>query len=81
MIVNSFRSTEDTQPDQAELDTSYRDDVKNDETVDNESLNCEEIESDSDQIHVPLPTGQFKRSNRAGKRSVDGPSANRNEEQ
>ena len=36
--VNSYRSTEDTQP-----DTSYSDDVKKDETVDNESLNDEEI--------------------------------------
>ena len=31
------------QPDQAEPDMSYSDDVKNDETVDNESLNGEEI--------------------------------------
>ena len=43
MNVNSYRSTEDTQPDQAEPDTSYSDDVKNDETVDKESLNDEEI--------------------------------------
>ena len=45
MNVNSYRSTEDTQPDQAEplADTSYSDDVKNDETLDNESLNGEEI--------------------------------------
>ena len=44
--VNSYRSTEDTQPDkpEAEPDTSYSDDVKNDETVDNESLNGEELE-------------------------------------
>ena len=46
---NSYRSTEDTQPDQEEPDTSYSDDVKNDETVDNESLNGEEIESDDDE--------------------------------
>ena len=32
------------QPDQAEPDMSYSDDVKNDETVDNESLNGEELE-------------------------------------
>ena len=43
MNINSYRSTEDTQPDQAETDTSYSDDVKKDETVDNESLNDEEI--------------------------------------
>ena len=53
MNVNSYRSTEDTQPDkpEAEPDTSYSDDVKNDETVDNESLNgeLEEIESDNDE--------------------------------
>ena len=31
------------QPDQAEPDMSYSDDVKNDETVDNEPLNSEGI--------------------------------------
>jgi hypothetical protein len=68
---------EDTQSDQAEsfeLDASYSDDV------DNELLDGEEIESDSDQIHLPFSTAQFKRSNRIGKRSIDGPSAYRNEQ-
>ena len=46
--------------------------VMNDETVDNESTNGEQIESDSDDIYVPFSTAQFKHSNAAGKRSIDG---------
>lgn len=72
---------EDMQSDEAELYASYRDD---NEAVDNEWLYGQEIEFESDsddsEIHVPLWTAQFKPSNCVGKRSVDGPSANHNEQ-
>jgi hypothetical protein len=65
---------EDSQSDQAELYVSYSD------YVDDESLDREEFESDSDQIHAAFSTAQFKRSNRLGKRSIDGPNTYRNEQ-
>ena len=63
---------EDTvsQSDQAGLYASNSDVVKNDETVDNESMDGEQ---------VPFSTVLSKHSNAVDKRSIAGPSANRNE--
>ena len=69
-----------TQSDQAGLNPSNSDVVKNrvdDETVDNGSMDGEQIESDSDEIH-PFSTAQSKHSNAIGNRSIAGPSASRN---
>ena len=60
-------------------DASTCDVVKNDGAVDNESMDDEQIESDSDQIYVPFSTARSKLSNAVGKRSIAGPSVNRNE--
>jgi hypothetical protein len=68
-----------TQSDQAGPGASNSDVLKNDETVENESTDSEKIESDSDQILVPFSTTQSKHSDAAGKCSIAGPSANRNE--
>lgn len=67
-----------TQSDRAGPDASNSDFGVDDETVDNESMYCdsEQIESDSDQIHVLFSTAQSNHSNAAGKRSITGPSAN-----
>ena len=72
-----------TQSDQAGLKASSSDVVKNginDKTpsADNESMDDEQIESDSDQFYVPFSTAKSKHSNAVGKRSIAGPSANRN---
>ena len=73
MNVNSYRrGTDVTQLDQARSDASNND-VKNgvyDGTV--------VIESDSDDTYVPFSTAQSKHSSAFGKRSIAGPSANRN---
>jgi hypothetical protein len=69
-----------TQSDQAGLNASNSDVVKNrvdDETVDNDSMDGEQIESDSDEIH-PSSTAQSKHPNAIDKRSITGPSANHN---
>ena len=67
---------EDTvsQSDQAGPYASNSDVVKNDETVDNESMDSEQIENGSDQIQVLFST----HSNATGKRPFAGPRANRN---
>ena len=66
--VNSYRpGIDDRQSDQAGPDAS-----NGDETVNNGSM-------DGKQIHVPFSTTQSKHSNAVGKRSIAGPSANRNE--
>ena len=76
--VNSYRpEMEDTQSDQAEPDASKSDVVKIYETliVDNESMDGEQIESDSDsdQIYIPSSTTQFEHSNTVGNRSITRP--------
>ena len=58
-------------------DVSNSDVVKSD--VANESMDGEQIESDSDQIDVSFSTARSKYSNAVGKRSIAGPSVNRNE--
>ena len=68
---------DDMQPEQAGRATSNSDFINNDETVNNESMVGEKIESaDSDQTHVSFSTAH---SNAVGKSSIAGPSANRNE--
>ena len=63
---------------QAGPDASNSDVVKNDDTVDNGSTHGEQIESDSDDIYIPFSTARSKHSNAVGKRSIAGPSVNRN---
>jgi hypothetical protein len=82
--VDSYRpGMDDMQSEQAGRVASNGVVVKNgvdDETVNNESMDGEQIESDSDQTHVPFSTVQSsERSNAVGKRSIAGPSVNRNE--
>lgn len=77
---NSYRPGMDIQSDQAGADASnsvVKDGV-GDETVNNEPTGGEQIKSDSDQIHVPFSTVR-SHSSAFGKRSIAGPSANRNE--
>ena len=71
VTVNSYRpGMENTQLYyQAGPYVSNSDIVKNDETVDNESMDGE---------HVPFSTALSKYSNAIGKRPIAGPSVNRN---
>ena len=79
--VNSYRpGTDDT--DQAGPDVSRSDVVNNavdDESLNNESMDIEQVESASVQIHMPFYAAQSKLSNAVSKRSVAGPSVNRKE--
>ena len=76
LIVNFYRPRmDDTQSVQAGQDASNIDVVNNgvgDETEDNESMDGEQMEIFS--VHA-----QSKHFNTVGKRSIVGPSANRNE--
>ena len=67
---------EDTQSDQAGPDASNSDVVKTN-TVNNESMDGEKMESDSEDIYVPVSTARSKHSSTVGKRSITGPRANR----
>ena len=69
---------DDTHSDQAGPYASNSDVARNYETVDNESIDGERIESDSDQIYIAFSTARSKYSNAVGKHSITGPRINRN---
>ena len=79
--ANSYRPGTDN-TDQAGPDVSRSDVVNNavdDESLNNKSMDIEQVESASVQIHVPFSAAQSKLSNAVSKRSVAGPSVNRKE--